>query len=112
MKRALSPLAIVGKEAVEYLLKGAKYKRVDGDGYKLFEKRGRFKDARRDFNAVKPTNKKMKKKNQSDNTVITGTVGDRRIQLRYNKISFGHKEFPIVLINSPGEQPIKIIYKN
>lgn len=111
VKRALSPLAIIGKEAAEYLLNGARFLKVDGAGYRLFVKKGRLKDARRDFKAVKPTNQRNAGLH-SKNFKITGTVGDRRIQIRNNIHDDGLNKFPNVIIDMPGESPIKIIYKN
>ena len=63
------------------------------------------------FNAVKPTNKR-KLPARNYNFKATGIVGDRRIQLRQNLKDVGYDKFPNVIINSPGEPPSKIIYKN
>ena len=72
-----------------------KYIKEDGAGYRLFETRGRFKEARKNFNAVKPTNK-SKFEARSYNFNATGIVRDRRIQIRQNLKDVGYDKFPNV----------------
>ena len=115
VKRALGPLAIIGKAAVELLLKDAKYIKVDDSGYRLFEKHGRFRVARRDFQSVKPKNVKYAPRGgtmvkPSRMFEATGNFGNRRIQLRQNLKDTDNTRNPNVVITGPGEIPIKIIY--
>ena len=42
----------------------------------------------------------------------TGTLGDRRIQLRQNLKDIDNTRNPNVVMTGPGEIPIKIIYKD
>ena len=106
-------LAIIGKAAEDHLLQGAKFKRVDSSGYRLFEKKGRYQTALRDFNAVKPSDIIPTNLGRRNNIRIKMKVGDRKVQLRYNEIDVGDRRQPMILISNPvpGELPYKIIYK-
>ena len=110
VKRSMGQLAKIGKEAVEYLLNGATFWKIDGNGYRLYEKKGRFNTARKDFKNVKPINYRRSVRKGSK-FKSTGTVGDRLMELRYNANDKGYGAFPSLIIKSPGESPIKIIYK-
>ena len=117
IERSQNPLAIIGKGAVEYLLQGAKFLKVDGSGNRLYKKRGHFKDALQDFRTVDPINVKLAP--QSGTKVkptrefeASGTIGDRRILLRNIVKDNDNGKFPNVVITRPGELPIVIMYKN
>ena len=116
MKRSTGQLAKIGKEAVEYLLDGANFWKVNGAGYRVFQKRGRFKDARKDFKALRPANVRISQGSGSFDRPVghfraIGTVGDRQIQIIWNSLEPGIKRLPLIIINNPGYQPIQIIYK-
>ena len=114
VNRAQGPLrAIIGKGAANYLLKGAKFKRIDASGYRLFEKEGQFKTALKYFNAVNPTNMNAQNLGRSGNVRRKMKVGDRKIQLLHNDNDVGYRGLPQILISNPtpGELPYKIIFK-
>lgn len=110
-RRALNPFEL-GAAAVRYLLRGTREIRIDGSGYRLFEKQGVYKTALKDFNAVQPEKVRLPSIGSSK-FKATGTVGDRRIQLIHNDKDIGNRRHPQLLISNPtpGERPYKIIYK-
>ena len=116
VKRSMGQLAKIGKEAVEYLLNGAEFLKVDAAGYRVYRKRGNFKTARKEFKALRPTNMRITQGSGSINRPegqfrADGNVGDRQIRISYSAHDPGQHRFPYIMMDNPGDRPIKIIYK-
>ena len=106
--------AEIGQAAIRYLLQGARYIR-EQRGYSLYTKKGKYRDALKDFNSLNPSGLRQRQTHGGNEKLLVGAVGDRKIQLLTDKDGkYGMGLSTILLVSNPkkGELPYKIVYKN
>ena len=112
-RRGLNP-AEAGEAAIKHFLQGARFV-IRQRGTKLYEKKGEYIDALREFQSLKPSGLKQHETKMGTEKMVVGMVGDRKIRLMTDTgNNIGWPPYTILHISSTkkGELPYKIVYRN